>query len=168
MTHLSLRSLHADSLKIPGTDPWHADPEDPATTVMTDFRERASVTVSEAATIDSALEHMKHAGVRSAFAIDVDAHVVVGLITAYDITSEKPMRTAHTPRSQVLVRDIMQKIADWRVIEFADLEHSTVAAIVGLFEATALTHIPVTETTGQGMTLRGLLSSARIKKLLSE
>ncbi len=168
MTHLSLRGLHADSLKIPGTDPWHADPEDPATSVMTDFRERASVTISESTTIDAALEHMKHAGVRSAFAIDNDAHVVVGLITAYDITSEKPMRSAHTPRREVLVRDIMQKIKDWRVVEFAELERSTVAAIVGLFEASDLTHIPVTETTPQGMTLRGLLSSARIKKLLSE
>jgi CBS domain containing-hemolysin-like protein len=168
MTHLSLHTIAAESLQIPGADPWHANPHDPAVTVMTDFRERASVTVIETATIDSALEHMKHAGVRSAFAIDAERQVVVGLITAYDITSEKPMRLLHTPRHEVLVRDVMERIADWRVIDFAALEHATVAAVAHLFEESRRTHIPVMEKNERGtITLRGLLSSARVRKLLS-
>jgi len=168
MAHLSLHTIAAESLQIPGADPWHANPQDPAVTVMTDFRERASVTVAENATIDSALEHMKHAGVRSAFAIDAERHAVVGLITAYDITSEKPMRLLHTPRHEVLVRDIMEKISEWRVVDFAALSHASVAAVAHLFEESRRTHIPVMEKSDRGTTtLRGLLSSARVKKLLS-
>jgi CBS domain-containing protein len=167
MTHLSLHSIAAESLQIPGADPWHANPHDPAVTVMTDFRERASVTIAESATIDAALEHMKHAGVRSAFAIDAERQAVVGLITAYDITSEKPMRLLHTPRHEVLVRDIMEKISDWRVVDYAALAHASVAAVAHLFEESRRTHIPVMEKGERGNTLRGLLSSARVKKLLS-
>lgn len=57
---------------------------------------------------------MKHAGVRCAFATDDVRHLLVGMITAYDITSEKPMRHIRSVdgrRQDVLVRDIMQKTA---------------------------------------------------------
>ncbi|MCK7495346.1 MAG: CBS domain-containing protein [Comamonadaceae bacterium] len=75
------------------------------------------MTVAETATMDAALEHMKHNGVRCAFAIDDARRVVVGLVTAYDIMSEIPMRhmqSTASPRQEVLVRDIMQGIAEWR------------------------------------------------------
>ena len=131
MRSLSLATTNALTLPIPGADPWHADPNDPALTVMTDFRERASITVSEILTIDAALDHMKHTGVRCAFAIDDENRVVVGLITAYDIMSEKPMRqmrSVHTPRHEILVRDIMQRIADWRVADIRELAKRVLAA----------------------------------------
>ncbi len=169
MSHLSLQKVAAETLNVPGTDPWHAEPSAPALTVMTDFRERASVTVAESATIDAALVHMRHAGVRSAFAIDEERHLVVGLITAYDISSEKPLQVVHTPRSQVLVRDIMQRIADWYVIDYEALDRSTVGAVAQLFTQTGLTHIPVLQRDAHGTrVLRGLLSAARIKKLLAD
>ncbi|MBK6337222.1 MAG: CBS domain-containing protein [Betaproteobacteria bacterium] len=53
--------------------------------VMTDFRERSAISVREHSAIDAALEHMKHAGVRSAFVLDRDGQKVLGMITAYDI-----------------------------------------------------------------------------------
>jgi CBS domain containing-hemolysin-like protein len=168
MSHLSLHKLPVEALQVPGTDPWHAEPSAPAITVMTDFRERASVTIAETETIDAALVHMRHAGVRSAFVIDEERHVVVGLITAYDIASEKPLLAVHTPRSQVLVRDIMQRIADWSVVDFEELERTTVAAVARLFTGAGVTHIPVVEYDTHGTrVLRGLLSAARIKKLLA-
>jgi len=168
MSHLSLHKLPVDTLNVPGTEPWHAEPTEPAVTVMTDFRERASVTIAETVSIDAALVHMRHAGVRSAFAIDEERHVVVGLITAYDITSEKPLLAVHTPRSQVLVRDLMQRISDWAVVDYADLERTTVAAVAQLFTEAGISHIPVVETDAHGKwVLRGLLSAARIKKLLA-
>jgi CBS domain containing-hemolysin-like protein len=168
MSHLSLHKLAVETLNVPGTDPWHAEPSEPAVTVMTDFRERASVTVAETATIDAALVHMRHAGVRSAFAIDDERHLVVGLITAFDIISEKPLLVVHTPRSQVLVRDIMQRIGDWLVVDYEDLERTTVAEVARLFTEVGLTHIPVMETDAHGVRgLRGLLSAARVKKLLA-
>jgi len=69
---------------------------------------------------------------------------VVGLVTAYDIMSEKPMRhmqSMASPRREVLVRDIMQGIAEWRVADIKDIEQETVAAVSRLFEETRLTHI---------------------------
>jgi CBS domain-containing protein len=171
MRGLSLGTINALTLPIPGADPWHADPGDPALTVMTDFRERASITVSDTSTIDAALEHMKHTGVRCAFAIDDENHVVVGLITAYDIMSEKPMkqmRSAHTPRHEILVRDIMQRIADWRVADMKLLERANVGDVARLLEESGLTHIPVVETGERGeRRLRGILSQARVRRLLS-
>lgn len=171
MATLTLHALTSKGLHIPGADPWYAAPEDPALSVMTDFRERASVTVSETATIDSALEHMKHNGVRCAFAIDQAQRVVVGLITAYDIMSEKPMRhmqSTESPRREVLVRDIMHGLAEWRVADIKDIERATVASVSRLFEQTRLTHIPVMEANERGeQRLRGLLSGAKVKRLLA-
>lgn len=171
MPGLALVKLKSRSLPIPGAEPWFAAPGDPALSVMTDFRERASVTTSDSATIDEALDHMKHTGVRCAFAVDTEKGVVVGLITAYDISGEKPtthMNSQSTKRGEVLVRDIMQPIQDWQVVNLVDIERSTVASVARLFEQSGLSHIPVMETTESGeRRLRGLLSGARVKRLLS-
>jgi hypothetical protein len=129
MSMLSLTAVTNTSLQIPGLEPWYANPEDPALTVMTDFRERASVIVPDTALTDEALEHMRHTGVRCAFAIDDKWRVVVGLITAYDITGEKPMQYMQSraiPRREVLVRDIMQKISECRVVDIKQVERATV------------------------------------------
>ena len=170
MRALNLHNITNSSLPIPGEDPWFANPGDPAVSVMTDFRERPSVTVAETASIDAALNHMKHAGVRSAFVIDSVRNEVVGLVTAYDIMSEKPMRFMQSlarPRSEVVVRDIMQPTTDWRVADVKDLESATVASVARMFEETGLTHVPVMETAESGgRRLRGLLSAARVRRLL--
>ena len=171
MSSLALHTTTGRNLQIPGADPWHAAPNDPALSVMTDFRERASVTIAETATIDAAIEHMKHAGVRCAFAIDEARRVVVGLITAYDIMGEKPMRHMQetgSPRHSVLVREIMQGVPEWRVADIKDIEQTTVASVSQLFDQTGLTHIPVMETDERGeQRLRGLLSGSKVRRLLS-
>ena len=170
MRALKLHHIPNASLPIPGEDPWFANPGDPAVSVMTDFRERPSVTIAEFALMDAALDHMKHAGVRSAFVIDLGRNEVVGLVTAYDIMSEKPMRfmqSLATPRSEVVVRDIMQPTKDWRVADVKDLESATVASVASMFDETGLTHVPVMETAySGGPQLRGLLSAARVRRLL--
>ena len=171
MATITLTALSATQLQIPGADPWYANPDDPALSVMTDFRERASVTIAETATVDAALEHMKHTGVRCAFAIDDAQRRVVGLITAYDIMGERPMRhmqSVAVTRAQVLVKDLMVKLADWRVITVKQIERSTVSALAKIFAESHLTHIAVVETDEHGaQRLRGLLSAARVKRLLS-
>jgi CBS domain-containing protein len=171
MSILSLTVVTNTSLPIPGLDPWYADPQDPALTVMTDFRERASVTVPDTASIDEALEHMRHTGVRCAFAIDDRRRIVVGLITAYDIIGEKPMQYMQSmamPRREVLVRDIMQEISECRVADIKQIERATVFAVSSMFARTRLTHVPVMETGETGeQRLRGLLSAAKVKRLLS-
>ena len=171
MYTLTLGAILSGDLPIPGRDPWYADPSDPALSVMTDFRERTSITVSENAAIEEALEHMKHTGVRCAFAVEDDRRVVVGLITAYDIMSEKPIRHVRAVAGRwrdVLVRDIMQNIQDWRVADIREIERLTVADLVQVFGDPSTTHVPVVEVTDRGeRKLRGLLSAARVKRLLS-
>jgi len=171
MPKLELHRLSKTELKIPGADRWYVRREDPAVSVMTDFREHSSVTVGETASIDAALEHMKHTGVRCAFVIDEERRLVVGLVTAYEIMSEKPMRHMQAlgiPRSQVLVRDLMLRIAEWRAVEFGALAGATVASIERVFDETALTHVPVVETSVKGETIiRGVLSAAKVRRLLA-
>jgi len=171
MHPLTLRTVDRETLPVPGADPWFAAPTDPALTIMTDFRERASVTVPDVDPIDAALEHMKHAGVRSAFVVETDRRIVVGLITAYDIMGAKPMRYVQdhrTRRSEVRARDMMTPLAALRCVEIHEVEHSTVAAVARTFEETGLTHMPVVEADERGATrLRGLLSAARVRKLLA-
>jgi CBS-domain-containing membrane protein len=167
---LTLSRIATTQLPIPGTDAWFAKPGDPALSVMTDFRERTSITVPATAQIDVALEHMKHTGVRSAFAIDEVQRVVVGLITAYDIMGEKPMRhmrASDIKRDQVLVRDLMTRPGDWLVLQLRQLESGTVGEVDRLFETTQLTHIAVIEAGERGEPrLRGLLSAARVRRVL--
>jgi CBS domain-containing protein len=172
MSILPLTLVTNSCFQIPGLDPWHATPQDPALTVMTDFRERASVTVPDTALIDEALEHMRHTGVRCAFAIDDRKSTVVGLITAYDITGEKPiqcMQSQAIPRREVLVRDIMQEISECPVADIKQIERATVAAVSNMFAKNKCTHVPVVETSETGeQRLRGLLSAAKVKRLLSQ
>jgi CBS domain-containing protein len=171
MSILPLTIVTNTSLQIPGLEPWYADPHDSALTVMTDFRERNSVTVEDTATIDDALEHMRHTGVRCAFAIDVHTAVVLGLVTAYDITGEKPMQymlSRAIRRREVLVRDIMQEISSCRVADIKQLERATVGAVSNMFIGSRLTHVPVMEAgENKEQRLRGLLSAAKVKRLLS-
>src|SRR5579871_6148390 len=169
MPRIPIKTAVCSSLQIPGVSARQAKPDDPALCVMTDFRELNPVTVSESATIDDALEHMKHAGVRSAFAIQ--GQLVVGLITAYDITGEKHMQhmlSVVSSRPEVLVRDIMQRVEDWRVVDMKDIDRAAVVDVARLFDKTHLTHIPVFESANDGEPrLRGLLSAARVNRLLA-
>ncbi|MBI3480322.1 MAG: CBS domain-containing protein [Nitrosomonadales bacterium] len=169
-TMLKLKSIHGDKLPIPGNEPWHVLATDPALSVMIDFRSRSSVTVSESDSLDAALEHMKHAGVRCAFVVDVNNSAVVGMLTAYDILGEKPQQyinLAAISHDEVQVKDIMQKIGDWQVADIRDIERSTVGDLLKVFKETGLTHLPVMEKTeNNGQRLRGLLSFAKVKRLL--
>lgn len=170
-TNLKLSGISAASLPIPGDEPWHVTEKDPAISLMTDFRWHSSVTVLENDTIDAALDHMKHTGVRCAFVVDGRMSSVVGMLTAYDITGEKPvqiMRATSTPRSGILVKDIMSRISDWRVLQLAEVERAKVSDVLNLFRDSNVTHIPVVEATAdKQFHVRGLLSFAKVKRLLA-
>ncbi|MEQ1516024.1 MAG: CBS domain-containing protein [Usitatibacteraceae bacterium] len=172
---LELKSIPGSSLNAPGGDPWLVSRTDPAHSVMTDFHERSAVVVPGDSPIDAALEHLKHTGTRSAFVVSKDAKQVLGMITAYDIQGEKPIRhlqsvgcTHNTcSRDDVLVQDIMEKAADWQVADIKDVENSSIDMVLDLFRATGRTHIAVIENSPEhGARLRGLFSAAKIMRLL--
>jgi CBS-domain-containing membrane protein len=172
---LELKPLTGRTLVSPGNDPWRVAATDAARSVMTDFRERSAISVGEDSPIDAALEHMKHTGVRSAFVVDREGRKVLGLITAYDIQGEKPLRHMQavgwmdrgSSRDDVLVRDIMDGIENWQVANVGDVERATVAVVLEAFRKCGRTHIPVVEhREGGGEYLRGLFSFAKITRLL--
>jgi CBS-domain-containing membrane protein len=171
-TMLRLKAMQADYLPVPGVEPWHVHASDPALSVMIDYRSRASVTVAETASLDEALAHMKHTGVRCAFVVDDRKTTVLGMLTAYDIMGEKPQQQMHfsgIARDDLRVKDVMQKIKDWRVVTIEDIEQSTVGEIFDLFNKADVTHLPVMERIASDeQRLRGLLSFAKVKRLLVE
>lgn len=169
MSALQARAFACNNLPIPHLNRLRAQVADPAVSVMTDFRDLKPITIAETTTIDEALEHMKHAGVRSAFA--TQDQCITGLVTAYDIVGEKPMQymlSVASSRRDVLVREIMLRIEHWHVVDFGALERATVADVAQLFDRTHLTHITVFEPDENGgPSLRGLLSAARVSHLLT-
>lgn len=142
------------------------------TAVMTDLDQTPMVTVEADTQIDDALRLMKHAGVRSAIVVDERRHLL-GLVTAYDILGEKPVRLLQsggraTPphgRAGITVAAVMEPVAQWQVIDISELQRYTVAAVVDTFRRTGRTHIAVVERTASGEDrLRGLLSAAEVAR----
>lgn len=174
---LELRPIPGITLAAPGGDPWLVSRTDPAHSVMTDFHERSAVVVPGDTPIDAALEHLKHTGTRSAFVVNKDGRHVLGMITAYDIQGEKPIRHLQSvgcnhntcSRDDVLVQDIMEKAAEWQVADIKDIESSTIDMLLSLFKATGRTHIAVIEKSEEhGARLRGMFSAAKIMRLLKD
>jgi CBS domain-containing protein len=171
MADLSLHALTSDAVAMPSGESWFADPEDPALLVMTDFREHEAITVPADTQIDRAVSHMQRTGVRSAFVSEVETGSLLGMLTAYDVWSMKPMRhmlSAGVTRDEVTVRDLMLPIAAWRVVEVDDLERTTIGAVATMLADYRRTHVPVVETAANGAKrLRGILSAARVRRVLA-
>ena len=149
--------------------------EDSALVVMTDFKQRAPVTVDSNVTIGQALATMMHSGVRLLFVLDAGSRLV-GLVSSYDIQGEKPMRylqsqgfTHRTSRhDDVRVGDIMEPRDAWHVLGFEELRRATVADIVSTFKRTGRSHLVVIEP-GDGprrYVVRGLISATHVGKQL--
>jgi CBS domain-containing protein len=168
MNKLELTTL-TGTLSPPQTGAWLVKPTDPARSVMTDFDEHSIVSVRADQQIDAALEHMRHAGVRSAFVLDEAREHVLGLITAYDIMGEKPLHYAQemaAAREEVLVRHLMESTVDWSVLRLEDVDRASVAAVLDAFKRCGRTHLPVVATeSGGGTRLRGVFSSAKLLRL---
>jgi CBS domain-containing protein len=168
MGKLELVSLRGE-LAPPQAGAWRVNLADPARSVMTDFNEHGIVSVRAEQQVDAALDHMRHAGVRSAFVLDEARTRVLGLLTAYDVMGEKPLRHAQemgSAREQVIVADIMEPAAQWSVLTLADVERATVAALLDAFKRSRKTHLPVVVDEGAGrMRLRGVFSSAKLLRL---
>jgi CBS-domain-containing membrane protein len=168
---LSLGFLRTATAVVPELEPWLADPQDPALSVMRDFRLHPCVSVGEDAKVDHALKQLKLNGVRSALVTGEKCYVVVGLVTTNDLCGDKlscRMRMTSQPRRQVLVRDIMEPIQQCGVIEIDDLEDARVADVAVMFAACGRSHVPVVETDAVGrQRLRGMLSYARVRRVLA-
>lgn len=169
MAAKTLELLSVEStIAAPLSGPWRVELGDPCRSVMTDFNEKTMVRVPSTQQVDEALEAMRHAGVRSAFVIDDARDAVLGIITAYDIMGEKPLRHLQTvggAREDVVVSDIMDRADTWQVTHLDAVDRATVGVLLDTFAKLGRTHLPVVEGGSDKLRLRGLFSAAKVLRL---
>ena len=106
--------------------------ESPAVQVMTDLTRVAPATIRPQAPLSGANQFMITRGVRLLLVTD-DQENVLGLITATDILSEKPMRAAierGVRRDELTVADVMTPAELIEVIAYAEVEGARVGHVL--------------------------------------
>lgn len=146
----------------------------PALEVVVDFCRESAITIDPQQRIDVALRDMVRAGVRTLLVV-ADGRVE-GLITAYDIQGEKPIRfmqssdCIHHPKCRhedVQVADIMTPLAKLPMLSMADIATASVGSVRETFRHTGHTHLLVTETHADGpLRIRGLVSRVQVERQL--
>lgn len=97
------------SFSQPHKLPEVAHLNDPAITIMTDFKIVKPITIFPDAPLSEATMEMKVCNVHMLFVVD-KSQKVIGIITSEDLLGEKPLKvsmTRHIKRSEVLVRMVM-------------------------------------------------------------
>ena len=156
----------------PDASPDRVTGRDPAVRVMTDLRLGPVSVTTHDSSISEALATMKDAGVRFLFVLD-EGRKLIGSVTSYDIQGEKPLQFMQSSSGErgwrdVQVRDVMEPLASWKVLDFADLPRLTVDAVVTLLQHSGMRHLVVVENTkaGRSQVVRGIISAARVQRLL--
>ncbi len=143
--------------------------EDAALTVMTDFSAVTAHTILPLDNIENARAKMINRGVRMLLVVDEQNHIL-GLITASDLTSEKPMRIIQTQgirHNDVLVKDIMTPRERLEVLCLEDVERARVGDVVATLKACARQHALVAERQpDRSQILRGMFSASQIGRQL--
>ncbi len=171
---LHLKTLAKDSGATgPKNESWQVKLTDPAISVMTDFRERAFFKVEVDEQIDEALSKMRHAGLRAAFVLDKRTDRLLGIITAYDIMGEKPLRfmqsSGVTGHKDIRVSDLMEPLEEILVVDIREVERATVQDVLDALQKSGRTHLPVMDHGGGGAPhLRGLLSTSKVLRLTED
>src|SRR6266571_4372759 len=106
--------------------------ESPALGVMTDFTRATPATIRPQAPLAGANQFMITRGVRLLLVTD-DHENVLGIITATDLLSERPMRAAidrGLRRDELTVADVMTPAEQVEVIAYADVEGARVGHVL--------------------------------------
>lgn len=143
-------------------------PESPALHVMTDLARVAPATIRPQAPLAGANQFMISRGVRLLLVID-DAENVLGVITATDLLSEKPMRVASelgVRRDELVVSDVMTPAALVEVIACADVERARVGHVLETLRRAGRQHALVVEKEGARTLVRGIISLSQIARQL--
>ncbi len=172
LLHLKSQDIHSVVLG-PRNESWQVKLSDPATSIMTDFRENAFFTVDPDELIVDALEKMKHAGLRSAFVMDKNSEKLLGMITAYDIMGEKPLRylqsTGLVKHTDIQVSDIMEHLRDMVLVDMDEVKVANVQDVLNVLQKCGRTHLPVVEAgEDKEIRLRGLFSTSKVLRLTEE
>ncbi len=144
--------------------------DDPATTVMTDFRQVAPITIEPYHRIDAALNKMKVAGVRLLLVADEDDNII-GVITAADILGERPIKLiqeSRISRQNIRVDMIMTPVEQIEALRMVSVRNAIVGQIVDTLRALRRHHVLVVEIdpANDQPKIRGLFSTSHISRLL--
>jgi signal-transduction protein with cAMP-binding, CBS, and nucleotidyltransferase domain len=140
---------------------------DPASTVMTDFNEIAPVTIEPDANLANALQKMKERGIRLLMVTN-DQDRIIGVITAYDIQSEKPIQYGaenNIAVNEIDVSMLMTPLEQTPAFDFKFVEQSLVRHVVHTMKELNRPHTLVIEMKDQQY-IRGVFSTSRISRLL--
>ena len=153
--------------------------ESPAMQVMTDLARVAPATIRPQAPLAGANQFMITRGVRLLLVTDEHENVL-GVLTATDILSEKPMRAAidrGLRRDELTVADVMTPAEQVEVIAYADVESARVGHVLETLRRGGRQHAlvvdldqipsgrPLTPPTHRTM-VRGIFSISQIARQL--
>lgn len=144
----------------------------PALDVMTDLRRVNAITIDPSADIAFVNQRMIAAAVRLLLVVDNDHHIV-GLITASDILSERPLQFAQRHNiavNDVTVADIMSPQEDLEVLRMEDVASAHVGDIVETLMRHGRQHALVVEYSHGASTqqVRGIFSATQIGRQLGQ
>jgi CBS domain-containing protein len=153
--------------------------ESPAVQVMTDLARVAPATIRPQAPLAGANQFMITRGVRLLLVTDEHENVL-GILTATDILSEKPMRAATDRglrRDELTVADVMTPAEQVEVIDFADVVGARVGHVLETLRRAGRQHAlvidfdeipsgrPLTPPARRAM-VRGIFSISQIARQL--
>jgi CBS-domain-containing membrane protein len=143
--------------------------DDPALAVMTDFAIVTVHTISALENIEAARARMIQYAVRLLFVVD-DMNTIIGLVTATDLTSEKPMQIIQSQgirHNDVLVKDIMTTREKLQVLWYEEVEKARVGDVVATLQTQARQHALVAgHRSDRSQVLRGMFSASQISRQL--
>lgn len=153
--------------------------DSPAAHVMTDLTRVAPATIRPQAPLSGANQFMITRGVRLLLVID-EYENVLGLITATDVLSEKPMRVAserRVRRDELTVADVMIPAEAVEVIAYAEVEGARVGHVLETLRRAGRQHALVVDhdevPSGRALTppgrrtmVRGIFSISQIARQL--
>jgi len=143
--------------------------DSPALEAMTDLTRVRAMRVTPTLCIDDAVQRMVHAGVRSLFVTDADDELL-GLVTARDINSEKPLAYAassHTRHCDIRVEHIMTPRQHLQAMSLHDVAAARVGDIVVTLREQGRQHGLVVQRSRESRPrLRGVFSITHIGRLL--
>jgi CBS domain-containing protein len=163
---LTLTLLSAGARLAAPRLPGRVTLDDPAFSVMTDLREVAAATTTEADLADHAHAQMIQRGVRLLFVLEPGGNVV-GVITATDLMGEKKVRFMHErglTHREIQVADLMTPAARLEALSLQEVAQMRVGHIVATHKAVRRQHIMVAEDGGNRV--RGLFSASQIARQL--
>ncbi|MFN2643379.1 MAG: CBS domain-containing protein [Burkholderiales bacterium] len=122
-------------------------PDAPAVQVMTDLARGTPATIRPQAPLAGANQFMITRGVRLLIVTDEEENVL-GVLTATDILSERPMRVAierRLRRDELAVADVMTPAVEVQVLDYAEVELARVGHVMETLRRDGRQHALVVE-----------------------